>query len=1228
MNEFRLAQPGWGHLFWPILSFFAVYVAWEFRKGVALGSFLSPAMQPRLIASPSLGRRRSATAVLIAGSLLAVGATVRPQWGWSERTLPQFGAQVMVCLDVSKSMLAEDVVPNRLERAKAELGDLLELLRGDQVGLIAFAGKATVVSPLTTDFAFLKLVLDDVDPTSVGLGGTRLEEPLRMATSGFAEGDDVSRVILLITDGEDHDSFPREAAEDAFEKGIRIITIGFGDESGSRIQVTNATTGGWEYIKDADGQPVISRLDGELLRDIALRTEGAYVPAGTGALDLPSIHRRFIEPLVRGQMAESTQVVRAELFAWPLGGAVLLVAAALWWRQGIRSGSRSWFRSPNTTTAATWGAACLGCLLLEGPLPSTALGQPAVPQDVDAQGASAPPGQAEVEAPKDPRELYNRATAALAEDAANARELLHQARQLAAGDGEVRFRAAYNLGWADVRTADACLADTPEKALEHLRSAADWFRDAVRLRPKNEDARINLELVMRRVLELADALAEKDEGTVPERLDALIQEQRRHIADVVALIESSMPEAAHKRQTRSLATHQRQLLGDLDGLTRLVAEELEASRVNASPTGDDQRTALSLEATAEILPLASQRFLRARSHLRRQQPSSALRRALAGLEELKHARDQWQSPQQALNALLSDQRAAMAQRTQRETRPSPPDWMTPQLLAETQAILAARTRDVSEGFAQMMAESEQGPSPATDESAPSPEAPDWATAHAWVDEAAQAMQAATQHLGDGQWDTAAAAQEDAAERLESAIELFMDERPLIDAALAAQRTLHRPLRSPTALEDSLRQNASAWSAAAELSDAAAAHRDSPIAEEGRQPEGNPSEDNEPQAADTQAADTQAADTESMRPGETDGEETVRAASTFGLPSADVWETLPAAQQENQQRMARLATLLEPPIPTPQNSPKTSEADERASSEDTAESAEEARREAAQQRVRSIRDKMSQLQRSFETNAEDPSQLTMDGFHTLRDLSRETVEELEELQRLYFSVTEQLREVARRQENAIDASQGLAAETNVDESSRARELGRQQLHQTGLATHAEAISAALRDQASAAGNVPGTKMGPIPDPAGTSDAANPSEEQAGEPYLEAAEYVDQAATAMRSAAEGLAPDRDAFAGEDVRDHQQRALEQIRKALATLEPPSQDNQDANQNQEGQGQGPDSHPSPAESDSEEDDAKEDTQQALAQLLQRVRDREAARRKERHRSRSPLPSSVEKDW
>jgi Ca-activated chloride channel family protein len=276
VSEFRFADPQWVHALWGVLGFVALLLWLDRRSGSALGRVVAEALQHRLVRGPSGWRRRLGIALLgLAGACLVV-ALMRPQWGLRHVPTQRVGAEIMVCLDVSRSMLAEDVAPNRLERAKAEIADLLGYFEGDQIGLIAFAGRASVLAPLTPDFSFLRLVLDGVGVHSVTRGGTRLEAPIRQAVEGFGPPGEVSRAILLITDGEDHDSFPLDAAAEAAELGIAIIAIGFGDEDGSEVYLTDPRSGARSLLRDGDGRPVRSRLDGELLRELASATGGAW----------------------------------------------------------------------------------------------------------------------------------------------------------------------------------------------------------------------------------------------------------------------------------------------------------------------------------------------------------------------------------------------------------------------------------------------------------------------------------------------------------------------------------------------------------------------------------------------------------------------------------------------------------------------------------------------------------------------------------------------------------------------------------------------------------------------------------------------------------------------------------------------------------------------------------------------------------------------------------------
>ena len=332
MGEIIFANPGWIHAVWPALAVVAALAYLELRGRAALGRFVSPTMQLRLAAGASLSRRLVKLALILATLLFGVVALMQPQTPGGTEAVPgrKMGADIMVVLDVSKSMLAEDAAPNRLARAKADVAEFVDRVSGHRVGLVAFAGRAAVMSPLTSDYGFFHLVLRGVDASAVSRGGTRIGDAVRKGVAAFGANRGVSRLLLLITDGEDHDSYPLDAAREALQAGVRIVAIGFGSETGSEITLTDPQTGAKQVLVDANGAVVRSRLDGDLLRRIALETDGVYVPAGTAAIDLESIVDAHIEPLVADASSRLRRRAPTEHYFWLVLAALASLMAAVW----------------------------------------------------------------------------------------------------------------------------------------------------------------------------------------------------------------------------------------------------------------------------------------------------------------------------------------------------------------------------------------------------------------------------------------------------------------------------------------------------------------------------------------------------------------------------------------------------------------------------------------------------------------------------------------------------------------------------------------------------------------------------------------------------------------------------------------------------------------------------------------------------------------------------------
>ena len=221
--------------------------------------------------------------LFLIGFFFFIIALARPQIGATLKERETKGAEIMIVLDVSNSMLAEDYSPNRLERAKLAISRLVDKLRDDRVGLIVFAGNSFVQLPVTTDYVSAKMFLNSISTESVPIQGTAIGEAINTAMRSFSSQSQKSRAIIVITDGENHEDDPVAAAEQAAELGIRVFTIGVGSPKGKPIPLNG------ELIKDKDGNIVVTKLDEGVLKDVAAAGNGVYVRAGNTEFGLNPI---------------------------------------------------------------------------------------------------------------------------------------------------------------------------------------------------------------------------------------------------------------------------------------------------------------------------------------------------------------------------------------------------------------------------------------------------------------------------------------------------------------------------------------------------------------------------------------------------------------------------------------------------------------------------------------------------------------------------------------------------------------------------------------------------------------------------------------------------------------------------------------------------------------------------------------------------------------------------
>ncbi len=303
----------------------AVFLVWAFRaRRQALERFAAQPLVQRLADSVRPVARRWKAALIVTVVVLAALALTRPRWGFEWREVKHKGVDVFVLLDVSKSMLTEDVRPNRLTQAKYAVQDLLEKLRGDRIGLVAFAGTAFVQCPLTVDYEAFRLTLKDADPRIIPRGGTAIGAAIRTALKAFEAGEGRDHAIVLITDGEETESDALAAADEAAKAGVKIYAIGVGTAEGELIPVREEGKP-MEFLKDREGKVVKSRLDEETLKQLALKTGGIYVRSAAGDFGMDTIYDKGIAQLRRTEYEARLQKRYFERFQWPLGLAFVLL---------------------------------------------------------------------------------------------------------------------------------------------------------------------------------------------------------------------------------------------------------------------------------------------------------------------------------------------------------------------------------------------------------------------------------------------------------------------------------------------------------------------------------------------------------------------------------------------------------------------------------------------------------------------------------------------------------------------------------------------------------------------------------------------------------------------------------------------------------------------------------------------------------------------------------------
>jgi Ca-activated chloride channel family protein len=310
-----------------LLPLMGLFLLWARRRRKAdLAQLGNPALVQRLSNTVNWRGRRWRDALWLVVLALLLVALARPIWGSVTERVEQQGIEVMVALDVSTSMLAQDIKPDRLSRAKMEIADLMTRLGGDEIGLVLFSGASFVQFPLTSDYATARTFLDNARPEVISRPGTAIGDAIRTAMAGFDMSRSSQKVIVLITDGEDHEGEALTMAEVAAEQGILIYAIGFGSPQGEPIPEYDAQGEIVGYKKDQNGEVVLSKLDEATLQQIAEVGGGQYFRATADGSELAALIEE-LNTLQKAELASLLDVRGIERFQTFLLAALALMFA-------------------------------------------------------------------------------------------------------------------------------------------------------------------------------------------------------------------------------------------------------------------------------------------------------------------------------------------------------------------------------------------------------------------------------------------------------------------------------------------------------------------------------------------------------------------------------------------------------------------------------------------------------------------------------------------------------------------------------------------------------------------------------------------------------------------------------------------------------------------------------------------------------------------------------------
>lgn len=488
--------PHWlyGLLVLPVLA--VIFVQAERRIALRLRDFVAPRLLPQLTASVDRFRRTarlSLQLITLAGAFLALA---QPRWGYVFEEAKRKGIDLLIAIDTSRSMLSNDVQPNRLQRVKLAAQDLIAELQGDRVGVIAFAGRAFLQAPLTIDYDAAVESINDIDTRTIPEGGTNISEAINLASQTYGKSAFGNRALVIFTDGEELSGDAVKSAKAAAAAGIRIFTVGVGTPQGSLIPVTS-DDGGTAFVKDDKGQVVKSKLDEKRLREISESTGGFYLHLESGPQTMRQLVGEGLGKVTAKEMDVRLSRRPIERYQWPLGAGALALALSL------LIGDRKRVRTREVRTAPKLAPAAVAALLFL--FASTAFSSVSGlnfyrdGKYADAYAAFQEDLKNHSDSPERDKMQFDAGAAAYQmRNYDKAAEAFSEA--LLSNDAKMQGQSHFNLGNTLFRRGESLASD--EKKLTDWTNALQHYEQTLKLDSNNREARDNYEFVKQKIEEL------------------------------------------------------------------------------------------------------------------------------------------------------------------------------------------------------------------------------------------------------------------------------------------------------------------------------------------------------------------------------------------------------------------------------------------------------------------------------------------------------------------------------------------------------------------------------------------------------------------------------------------------------------------------------------------------------------------------------------------------------